>query len=309
MAWSALDKRYFTAQRPSQQLIQQLLHGPTVNSDEPGALSTFAEVCEAIVFLKSQNQTAFASLDEWSTQQAIYSRLAKPLFDKWYEHQWVTLQTTTASFEQFSGWINGQARVTRMKCDDTRQIQRPQPQDQQTDEQSSNETWQNNNNANRHQTLCTEDRPHYSRTCPVKITHPSTGRTAIGLAIIDDHSTITFMDPQALDMMEMPNNQLRESSLATITVQGTSSRAPCHLINGLIVSPLEGDSSITLPPTYIQNTLPSAIDQVPSRKAVASTPGFKHLADRFPAKDVNWPTLLLIGRDCVEAQHQKQIYS
>ena len=143
----------------------------------------------------------------------------------------------------------------------------------------------------------------------MKITHPSTGRTAIGLAIIDDHSTITFMDPQALDMMDMPNSQLRESSLATITVQGTSSRAPCHLINGLIVSPLEGDSSITLPPTYIQNTLPNAIDQVPSRKAVASTPGFKHLADRFPAKDVNWPTLLLIGRDCVEAQHQKQIYS
>ena len=68
MAWSALDKRFFTVQRPSQQLIQQLLHGPTVNSDEPGALSTFAEVCEAIVFLKSQNQTAFASLDECSTK-------------------------------------------------------------------------------------------------------------------------------------------------------------------------------------------------------------------------------------------------
>ena len=127
MAWSALDKRYFTAQRPSQQLLQQLLHGPTVNSDEPGTLSTFADICESVVFLKSQHPTAFASLDEYSTQQAIYSRLAKPLFDKWYEHQWVTLQATTVSFEQFSGWINGQAMVTRMKCDGTSQTQRQQP--------------------------------------------------------------------------------------------------------------------------------------------------------------------------------------
>ena len=56
MAWSALDKRYFTAQRPSQQLIQQLLHGPTVNSDEPGTISTFADICESVVFLKANIQ-------------------------------------------------------------------------------------------------------------------------------------------------------------------------------------------------------------------------------------------------------------
>ena len=63
-AWQTLDQRYWTAQRPSQQLMVKLLHGPIVSSDDPAELSTFASNCEAALFLKQRDTVSFASLDE-----------------------------------------------------------------------------------------------------------------------------------------------------------------------------------------------------------------------------------------------------
>ena len=98
-----------------------------MNPDKPEPLSTFAANCESVALLKMEDQTAFASLDEYSTQWKIFSRLAKALSDKWFEHQWMDLQAETAYFEQFSGWIKGQAMISRMKCDSSNQVQKEQP--------------------------------------------------------------------------------------------------------------------------------------------------------------------------------------
>ena len=51
------------------------------------------------------------------------------------------------------------------------------------------------------------------------------------------------------------------------------------------------------------------LHEVPSRTEVARIPGLKHLASKFHDKRTNWPTIILIGRDCIRAQRQKQIIS
>ena len=96
---------------------------------------------------------------------------------------------------------------------------------------------------------------------------------------------------------------------AVITIEGRSSPRPCGIIRNLVISPLTGNLEIELPPSVMQNPIPNAWNQIPSPADVASKEGFSHLAGYFPEKDPIWPTLLLIGRDCIKAQWQKKYHA
>ena len=144
--------------------------------------------------------------------------------------------------------------------------------------------------------------PCYSRTCPVRITHPFTRKSTVGLAIIDDQSGVTFVSPHIKRLLTIPESSIEASTQSVITIEGPSSPRPCEIIYNLVVSPLTGNSKIKLPPSVMQNPIPHAWNQIPSPEDVASIKGFSHLAGYFPEKDPKWPTLWLIGRDCIEAQ-------
>ena len=60
------------------------------------------------------------------------------------------------------------------------------------------------------------------------------------------------------------------------------------------MTPLDGQPEIALPPAVMQNTIPDALDQVPSREDVANTPGFKHFASKFPEKQDSWQTTKIV---------------
>ena len=74
----------------------------------------------------------------------------------------------------------------------------------------------------------------------------------------------------------------------------------------MTVSPLDESTSIPLPPTVVQHSLPPMIDNVPSREDIQEITEFSDLARNFPIKDPEWPTVMLIGRDCLAAQMQEQ---
>ena len=59
----------------------------------------------------------------------------------------------------------------------------------------------------------------------------------------------------------------------------------------------------------MKNEIPDAWNQIPSRKVVEETPGYSMFAHEFPEKQKEWETVLLTGRDCMEAQWQEQFYS
>ena len=67
-----------------------------------------------------------------------------------------------------------------------------------------------------------------------------------------------------------------------------------------MISPLSGDPWINLENPLTQN-LPNVIHDIPTPTEVLSIPGLSHLSSKFPTKQ-NWPTILLLGRDCMQAQ-------
>ena len=127
-----------------------------------------------------------------------------------------------------------------------------------------------------------------------------------GLAIIDDQASITLVDPCIIKALDIQTSHLSKTTLSTTTVQGTSPAQPCHLVHGLVVTPLDGTTRIPLPPAYAHNSLPNVLHEVPSRDTVAATHGLEHLAPNFYDNE-NWSTILLIGRDCAIAQWQDQV--
>ena len=116
------------------------------------------------------------------------------------------------------------------------------------------------------------------------------------------------MDPLVKDALKLPRQVLENSMQGVVTIYGEFKAKPCHIVQDLVVTPLDGQPEMVMPPAVMQNPIPDALDQVPSRHDVAHTRGYEEFAHHFPDKDVNWPTLLLIGRDCMPAQWQEQNY-
>ena len=127
--------------------------------------------------------------------------------------------------------------------------------------------------------------PCFSRTCPVKFTHPSSRETVKGLAIIDDQATVTFVDPSIKGLLRLPSRVLRPSRQATVTINGPSEEKPCHILEGLVVTPLDGQKALTLPPAVMQCKIPSARDQVASKREVANTKGYEQFARHFSERE------------------------
>ena len=142
----------------------------------------------------------------------------------------------------------------------------------------------------------------------MRVSHPSSRETVVGLAIIDDQASISFVDPSLRQLLRLQSKVLRPSTQATITIEGPSKEKPCHILEGLVLKPLDGQKPITLPPATMQNKIPEAWDQVPTRQEVANTKGYERFAEYFLDKKMKLPTLVLIGRDCMPAQLQKQFY-
>ena len=108
--------------------------------------------------------------------------------------------------------------------------------------------------------------PCYSRTCPVTISHPSSREKMVGLAIIDDQAGKTYLDPLVDRTLKLPPEAKKLSTHGTITIEGESRIKSCHLISGLIVTPLDGQKEIALPEVIMQNEIPDAWNQIPSKK-------------------------------------------
>ena len=151
--------------------------------------------------------------------------------------------------------------------------------------------------------------PSYSRACPVILSHPSTRESLLGLAIIDDQAAMTFVDPMVKNALKLSQESMEPSMLSTLTIEGESAVKPCHFINDLVVTPLDGQTKITLPTAIMQNKIPDARDQVPSQKEVANTPGLEVFAYHFKNNKKHVPTILLFGRNCMMAQRQEQYYN
>ena len=74
-------------------------------------------------------------------------------------------------------------------------------------------------------------------------------------------------------------------------------------------SPLDDQKKIILPLVIMQNDITDASNQIPSRKEVKVTPTTDHFCKEFQENEERWETIVLVGRDCIETQWQKQYRS
>ena len=104
------------------------------------------------------------------------------------------------------------------------------------------------------------------------ISHPDASGSYEGLAIIDDQSGITFVDPAVGQVLDIPDSSVSLATQSVITINGKSKAEPCKIIRGLIITPLDGQPAIKLPPAVMHNSIPNAVDQIPSRMDVSKIP-------------------------------------
>ena len=53
-AWNQLDTRFGSPYKPSQQIIHDILHGPTITSEDHDSLFSFAQKCNSAVKLQEK---------------------------------------------------------------------------------------------------------------------------------------------------------------------------------------------------------------------------------------------------------------
>ena len=146
----------------------------------------------------------------------------------------------------------------------------------------------------------------FSRTCPVRLSYAKSGRSVEGLAIIDDQCTHSLVTPYLPKELQIPQEDLTSDFLITSTVNGIAQNKTL-IIKDLLITPLSGDAPIHIHRAKTCN-IPDALKDVPTPQEVTLIPGLSHLAEKFPPKKT-WPTLMLIGRDCTEAQKHIQYVS
>ena len=109
----------------------------------------------------------------------------------------------------------------------------------------------------------------FSRTCPVLLKYPKSGRSVEGLAIIDDQASNTMVCPKVTEDLDIDQEDQTSTSNITTTVHGTGKPVQCLTIKNLIVTPLSGDASISIE-TAITHDLPDVLDDVPSPEEVVT---------------------------------------
>ncbi len=122
---------------------------------------------------------------------------------------------------------------------------------------------------------------------------------------MDDQATLSFIDPNIIAKLDIDNKDKLPHSHTTATIHGIGPPRKCLKIKGLIIKPLSNDAPIKLESALTQK-LPNALQEIPTTEEVSAIPGLSHLSPKFPTKQ-NWPTILLLGRDCMKAQQQSHL--
>ena len=106
--------------------------------------------------------------------------------------------------------------------------------------------------------------------------------------------------------LHIAQEDLTSDFLITSTVNGIAQNKTL-IVKDLLITPLSGDAPIHIDRVKTCR-IPDVLKDVSTPQEVSLIPGLSHLAEKFPPKKP-WPTLMLIGRDCTEAQKHIQYVS
>ena len=121
---------------------------------------------------------------------------------------------------------------------------------------------------------------------------------------MDDQATYSFVYPGVVKDLKIQAQDQCPSSHIITTMHGIGQPVEDLTITGLSITPLTKDRAI--PINAFTHKIPTIAELVPSPQEVSRIPGLSHLAHKFPTRKM-WPTILLLGRDCMQVQTQDQL--
>lgn len=139
-----------------------------------------------------------------------------------------------------------------------------------------------------------------SKTVLVKVYCEESPENAVKLyAIIDDQSNRSLVKSELLDTLQFRGglvNYVLTSCAGSLPTKGRHA-------TGLIVQSLDGSLHLKLPTLIECNSIPDVRSEIPTPDVARSYPHLLDIARFIPNLDDSSNTLLLIGRDLLEAHH------
>ena len=139
-----------------------------------------------------------------------------------------------------------------------------------------------------------------SKTLPVLLEGPN-GVSFTCLAILDEQSQKSFVDPKLIDLLNLPTSCISHVSYSLTTLGGNSDQICGQIVSNLRVRGVHDTQWINLPPCYTNPNLPDTSNEIAGPEDVLECPHIKEFAPHFPPIESRWEVLLLIGVDCSEA--------
>ena len=112
----------------------------------------------------------------------------------------------------------------------------------------------------------------YGRTVPVLLKYPNTNKSIKGLALLDDQSDVTHVDPAVVSALAIQPSHLNKANFTIRTVQGIS-QDEVLILEGLQVSSIDSTYKVELPFAYIHKPLEDFSKQIPEPEVISSIPG------------------------------------
>ncbi|XP_067670760.1 uncharacterized protein [Haliotis asinina] len=140
---------------------------------------------------------------------------------------------------------------------------------------------------------------------PVQVTVKGSNKVTTTNAMLDNGSTGCFMTEDLRNRLDVKS---KPATLKLQTMNGTE-HVNISVVNGLVVSDLDGTNYVSLPGTYSKEVMPVDHAHIPKTKLLKQIPHLRAVADKLPTYMPNLDIGILIGSNCPEALKPLEVVS
>ena len=110
--WRTFEKAYATDHYPTQDILNELIHGPEIPHADATAMRRFMNRCQAALTTMEYDDTVKVTLNSSQHQDAIARRLGDTVFQEWSSRRHhLKAKQKTVTFSTFCDWLQVKTRV------------------------------------------------------------------------------------------------------------------------------------------------------------------------------------------------------
>ncbi|XP_067685814.1 uncharacterized protein [Haliotis asinina] len=169
--------------------------------------------------------------------------------------------------------------------------------------EQSNKGLNNSTSCNASKSNCIETI--FQPILPVQVTVKGSNKGTTTYAMLDNGSTGCFMTEDLRNRLDVKS---KPATLKLQTMNGTE-YVNTSVVNGLVVSDLDGTNHVSLPGTYSKEVMPVDHAHIPKPELLKQIPHLRTVADKLPTYMPNLDIGILIGSNCPDALKPLEVVS